>query len=218
MNKYRERKNIFIGLPIYDLRWAYTMVSFGRLLNELGHNWAFATETSCYVDVARNRLVEQMLKEKKAQYILFNDPDTIYSPLDIQYLVDTDKDIISGIYVQKGKEHYPVFGEFKGNEIAYAKNWHKDRIIEVDGIGFGLVLIKRNVFEKRSPPWFSREYKGQEIGEDLYFCKKAKDYGFKIYIHSGVELKHVGYKVWKVDDFEKANPGMGKKNSKIITR
>jgi len=208
---YRKRRNIFVGLPIYSLRWAYTITCFGRLLNELGHNWAFATETTCYVDEARNRLVEAMLKEKIAEYILFNDPDTIYKPLDVQYLVDADKDIISGIYVQKGKEHYPVFGKLVGNKIAYAKNWQKNRIIEVDGIGFGLVLIKRRVFEKIPPPWFHREYKGEIIGEDLYFCRKAKDYGFKIYIHSGVELGHLGHKVWYVEDFEKSNPGMGRK-------
>jgi hypothetical protein len=39
------------------------------------------------------------------------------------------------------------------------------------------MLIRREVFEKLSQPWF--EY-NSELAEDAYICKRARDAGFEI--------------------------------------
>lgn len=68
---------------------------------------------------------------------------------------------------------------------------------EVDTIGMGVMLIKADVFKKMSEPWFETPWRTDArgyIGEDVFFCNKAKSIGYKIYIDHDVskEIGHIG--------------------------
>ncbi|HKU48487.1 MAG TPA: hypothetical protein VJP79_00930 [Nitrososphaera sp.] len=51
------------------------------------------------------------------------------------------------------------------------------------------MLIKREVFEKVTKPWF--EYT-PEVPEDHYFCEKARAAGFEIKVDTAIILDHIG--------------------------
>lgn len=38
------------------------------------------------------------------------------------------------------------------------------------------------------------------MGEDVYFCHRAKQKGFKCWVATGVQLGHVGQKVYTITD------------------
>jgi hypothetical protein len=87
-------------------------------------------------------------------------------------------------------------------------------IEEVGSIGMGVMLIKRNVFEKLTEPWFETPWRTDArgyIGEDIFFCRKAQDAGYKIWIDHDVskEIGHIGtfeFKhdhTWMMRDIEK---------------
>jgi len=75
---------------------------------------------------------------------------------------------------------------------------------EVPVIGDGLMLIKRKVLERISPPWFYEPeipkeeatiFKGKTegtIGCDIVFCREARKNGFKIWAHPAVQYVHIG--------------------------
>jgi hypothetical protein len=52
------------------------------------------------------------------------------------------------------------------------------------------MLIRREVFEKLSQPWF--EY-NSELAEDAYICKRARDAGFEIKVVTSVKLDQMGF-------------------------
>jgi hypothetical protein len=58
------------------------------------------------------------------------------------------------------------------------------------------MLIKREVFEGMSEPWFDMPWQTTRgsMGEDVFFCKKARELGHKIYIDHDVshEIGHIG--------------------------
>ena len=59
------------------------------------------------------------------------------------------------------------------------------------------MLIKADVFKKMSEPWFETPWRTDArgyIGEDVFFCNKAKSIGYKIYIDHNVskEIGHIG--------------------------
>jgi hypothetical protein len=69
--------------------------------------------------------------------------------------------------------------------------------VEVDGVSFGFLSIKQGVFEKMSRPWFDLRYASLETtdfpvlyGEDYSWCLKAKENGFKVWLHPLVRVEH----------------------------
>lgn len=75
---------------------------------------------------------------------------------------------------------------------------------EIGSVGMGVMLIKKRVFAKLSEPWFETPWRHDKrgyIGEDVYFCNKARDAGFKIWIDHDVskEIGHIGTFEFKHD-------------------
>ncbi|HDZ13925.1 MAG TPA: hypothetical protein ENH60_03370 [Pricia sp.] len=59
--------------------------------------------------------------------------------------------------------------------------------------GFGIVLVKYEVFEKLDWPYWKNIFVPGDIemGEDIYFCKKARQAGFDIWCDPKVKCSHI---------------------------
>jgi hypothetical protein len=76
----------------------------------------------------------------------------------------------------------------------------EDKLIDVGYSGFGLMVIKAGVFESIDFPWFEAwclEWENDEgqicrrnINEDLSFCVKAQQAGYKVYVDPTVQVYH----------------------------
>jgi GT2 family glycosyltransferase len=62
-------------------------------------------------------------------------------------------------------------------------------LIEIQGVGMACTLIKRKVLETVQKPYFFPE---PNIGEDLSFCIRAREAGYKIYCDTNLICGHVG--------------------------
>jgi hypothetical protein len=80
----------------------------------------------------------------------------------------------------------------------------KTGLEQVMGVGFGMVLIKKEVFLAAQKPWFWFEQtdKGGTIGEDIYFCAKAFDAGYQTVIDHdlSMHIRHIGTYEYGWDD------------------
>lgn len=70
-------------------------------------------------------------------------------------------------------------------------------IEDVDVLPHGCVLVHRSVYEKIPQPHYLQEYVEElnlEIGEDIYFCRKARDAGFNVWCDHELsrEISHIG--------------------------
>lgn len=68
---------------------------------------------------------------------------------------------------------------------------------DVDVLPHGCVLVHRSVYEKIPQPHYLQEYVEElnlEIGEDIYFCRKARDAGFNVWCDHELsrEISHIG--------------------------
>lgn len=72
-----------------------------------------------------------------------------------------------------------------------------EKPFEVDGVGTGAMLIRREVFETVPDPWFvgnrGNEFIPPGSGEDFNFCIRAKRKGFSVVCDPGPEILH-----WKL--------------------
>lgn len=71
-------------------------------------------------------------------------------------------------------------------------------VVDVDCCGFGFTLIRRTVLEALPPKpvW----YIGTECTEDVAFCVQVQQAGFKLGVHTGVEIDHIVPGVLRVSE------------------
>jgi GT2 family glycosyltransferase len=165
------------------------------------------------LDLNRNRLVQKSL-ELGADAVLFLDADMTFPadliPRLIQDLRETGPAIISGLYFKKTPPFPPVSANkiFSHDEQKMfpveIDSGHPDSadlsdymnlLLECDVVGMGAALIARELLEAISPPWFEYELyqkTGERtVTEDVPFCRKVKQAGFKIYTDLGLECGHI---------------------------
>jgi len=145
-------------------------------------------------------------------YLFFVDDDMIV-PQDIFYrLWRHNKDIVAALAFTRNPPHEPVLyttheGFEKGREYFITnsvKNYPKDKLVRVDAVGFGCVLIKTEVFKKVAKPWFMST---SPTGEDILFCVNAGKAGVKIYSDTSLKIGHIGKpEIITETTFEKYHP------------
>jgi len=64
-------------------------------------------------------------------------------------------------------------------------------VFEIDAAGSAGMLIKKEVLDKIGDPWFAST-DGVFLNEDVMFCTKAKEAGFKIYATADMTMGHLG--------------------------
>jgi GT2 family glycosyltransferase len=109
-------------------------------------------------------------------------------------LIEANKDIV-GAAIKTLPSGDFACGKTNGNNIERARAFKpEDEAVEVDFIGFGMILMKKGVFETVHFPHFSEEKLGtnqNSMGEDFSFCIKAKRAGFKLWVHTKCRVGHI---------------------------
>jgi len=141
----------------------------------------------------RNELVRESLRSG-ATHILFLDDDMQFPMETIVDLFKHDVDIVAANCATKVFPPSPT-ARRDGKEVYTTKE--STGIEEVDRIGCAVMLINTDIFKNIEEPWFAMPQcpkRGTLIGEDVYFCEKAKEAGFKVYIDHDLSkgVYHIG--------------------------
>ena len=168
----------------------YNLKKRGKVEFFVAHNYS--------IDASRNMIAEYAVNHGY-DYILWVDSDTILPKDTLVRLMDWDKDIVSGVYAYKilgGKnvvaKRYKdkVEDTYDDVTIKEIKEKHKSKaLMPVDAIGFGCVLTKTSIFKDIDEPWFVYS---PYMGEDIFFCRKAQEKGFDIWLDPAVCCGHIG--------------------------
>jgi len=142
---------------------------------------------------ARNSLVTQS-QENGCSEILMLDTDQVYPPNTLTKLKAHKKDIC-GVRVHRRYPPFdPVFlrGEIGRYQVIPEDEMFSGELVEVDATGTGCLLFNMAIFDKIQRPWFQFDF-GEHgpIGEDIYFCSKARAAGLNIYVDTSIEVKHL---------------------------
>lgn len=147
--------------------------------------------TGSLVYEARNRLVK-IAKDYKADFILWLDSDMVFVPEILLQLMDEmgkcNADILSGVYFKRTPPFTPAVYVRKDDGLYYAVAEFPEQPFEVDGMGFGCVLMKTDVLNYLDEEPF---YPINGVGEDFAFCQRCKEAGFPLVATSRVMPGHV---------------------------
>ena len=183
------------------LRWERWLV-----VNE-GYLPSYSATKHLYVAENRNNMVAEFLRESNADWLWVLDTDIEFAPDTCARLLAVADPVEAPIVAAAYWQNY--------DEDGRALTWHAatpeglrlfrslpqlDGPIEIGSCGMGCTLIHRSVFERlseahRDDPW---RWFGHDIipgleeraGEDVTFCMRARDAGFRIVGHCGVTVEH----------------------------
>lgn len=206
-----KKPSVTIGTPHNrDLAPEYVM----SLINLLGASVGkidikMKFYQSCLVNVGRNVIGDKL----PTDYLLFIDSDITFPAWSLERLISHNKDIVGGMYFKKLPPHLPLVYSQKGWSHSPIAN-PPSTLFQCDGIGTGFLLIKKTVlkdlYEKKFaakngfPFNFIQKPDGNDIGEDLAFCMRARKKGYKIWCDPSIPLEHIGDSRFGASNYEKS--------------
>ena len=225
-----KRPSIHIAMPCYDSVKIRTMISMVKLVKEFtmaGLKFDLNTMQSPYVAYARNILTARFL-QKGEDYLLFIDSDLEFEPECVLKMLILDKDIICTPYRAKTQDPASIQYTVSMKDPKNVKIL-QGGLVEIQNGPAGMILIKREVFNKLIKDYPEKEIKyhpnsgafpkdlriynfwdcnfkdGIWKGEDIFFCDLAREAGFKVYANISSPLTHhgsFGYKGTYGDKFK----------------
>ena len=203
----KEHKNtgpgLVVGIPTLGrpvpLDWAMAFKSMNPPIN---YNSTIHLVKGKPVDEARQEIAENALKVG-AKYLFFVGDDVVcpgHTLRQLIYRLENNPSIgcVGGVYCAKCDPSFPLV--FRGNGRGAYWDWKIGEFFEVSGLGLDCNLIRVEMLEGMTRPWFKTIDGDQFLDginsceswtEDLYFYKKmADETKYKLYCDGTVICEH----------------------------
>lgn len=202
---------ILIGTPFKDMAASGYIKSLSNMIAftvAQGHEVCYIAEHGGLFN-ARDRICFKAIRDSY-DYMLQIDSDQTFPEDALCRMLDRGLDICTGIYVGGEETHRPVlFTElFKDGPDASAHaskkgliELMKEDLFEVAGCGAGFLLVREHILRLMRihlHEWF-KPYEG--LGEDVSFCQRAREMGFKIYADNSFRVGHIKYIEQTLEDW-----------------
>lgn len=193
--KQEGRVRVMLAVPSRNVWMSQTAMSFAAMVaasvNEIT-NLDLLFNNCVGTGLAMNRI--KMCKdaiEAGCDYILFIDDDMNIPMGTLILLLMRQKDIIGANCARKELPPRPTAKGWDDMCVYTTEESHG--VEKVKSVGTGLMLIKTSVFKDLPQPWFFEDPMAG-MGEDVYFCNKAREHGFDIWIDHNLskDVGHIG--------------------------
>jgi hypothetical protein len=148
---------------------------------------------------ARMQLVREALAAN-ADRVLFVDDDILFSPSDFHTLygaaLERKNDLLAGDYKKRIMGGAHVGAPLEGGADSGS-------LLAMDHVGFGFVLATRACLESMIMAHgdacfeIGRAETGAIVGEDVSFCRKWRAMGGRVWLHTQVNLGHIGPHIFR---------------------
>jgi FkbM family methyltransferase len=192
-------KTILIAVPTNKYIEPETMKAIYDLEVPEGYRTEFQFFYGYQIDQIRNLIAHWA---ENFDYLFSVDSDIVFPKDTLRKMLSHNVPMVSGLYIQRKPGQHILELYRNGSNIPY-NQIRGQGLIEVDGCGFGCVLVNSNVIRGIGYPQFV--YKSaldhrNTLSEDNYFCMKAKERGFKIYADTSILCEHIGNTKFIVDE------------------
>lgn len=178
-----------------------TAMKIAYEVGKKGHEFFCITSGSCLVDRNRNDIFKQAQK-LQCDWLLFIDTDSNFSgDFDVlDYMISLNENIVSGIYHIKEFPFRPAVFNFDHQGRLLQMNYIPQQREYWDVTGAGFFLISKMVMDAFTPEimekWgepFDFIFDGfkKKYHEDVAFCWRSKQLGFKICVDPSIDIIHM---------------------------
>lgn len=209
-----KRPHIFICTPCHsgkvDINYHISLTLATGYLNQHGVNYTLDFNVGMSIDAARSEMASNFLAGEDYTHLLFIDDDMGFAAdLPFRLLVE-NVDIVAVPYRRKIRDI--KYNIRHGVRVKLLPN--RPHMIAVDNIATGMMMVRKNVFQKletkvpeylyndsgaKGRLFFRHDLVEDEMvgglaymGEDYYFCKLARDNGFDVWAYIDEKIAHIG--------------------------
>lgn len=231
-----ERNYVLVATPtagnLVTAGYASTLIAVARAARDVGWDFDNLAFDGADVVMARNYLANYVLADKRLTHVLFLDSDMRVQQAVINRFMGVEKPIVGSIYPRRQVDLSRYAEAIKAGhsepeahalamdfnvKIATKELRVVDGLCEVEGVGFGCVLIKRELLEQMAttgvaPKVPSGALKSQGLGdhhydffstlplegggylsEDYSFCARVRQMeGGAVWAYIGEGVAHLG--------------------------
>lgn len=134
------------------------------------------------------------IRNLQGEWLWILGDDHTFQPDTLLKLLERDVDIVVPACASRIYPFLPVIFWDKEGTLMHT-SWDTvipNSLIEVAGAGTAGMLIKKRVLDALGDPWFEAgKHNAQTIAEDLWFCRRAREAGFKVHLDSSQMIGHI---------------------------
>lgn len=187
---------ILVAVPCFDQLYADFAFSLVALVAYGKATYRVQDCRGSDIVGARNAAAVMAIEEGFT-HLMFIDSDMAFPPDTVERLLAHGKPVVGATYIRRC-EPYNLLG-------LVAEKWEDKPLVEALELPTGCLLINVSALKKVGWPYFAFEYgdnPGERIGEDIWFCRKWRETGGKIYCDAVLtrQLGHIGIKKYTVQD------------------
>lgn len=186
---------LLIGVPTLDYVNADFLKCLARLLMKLKDeniDFDLMVESGTLVYLARERIARKAIDEHYT-HVLWLDSDMVFSDDILEKLMASGKDFVTGIYHARRKGYSSCIFKTIDKDIGVERfeEYPKEQF-EISACGFGCVItsvyLLSNVYLHYNTCFTPLPC----LGEDIAFCKRVTDLGYKLWCEPAVVCGHIG--------------------------
>lgn len=192
MKKKISNVRLAIGIPL-TFPFVYSGFFDSFIAMEKPDQFLYFRESNGPIEKLRNNLVRNA-KHNNCTHIIMMDVDQLYHPLTIPRLLSHKQPVVGALVHRRYPPFDPLMLKGRVNEYETIDKFNDGDLVEVDATGTGCLLIDLRVFDAIPEPWFEFVDNPSGIGivgEDIWFCTKLKQAGYKIFVDTSVPAGHL---------------------------
>jgi len=204
--------DVIIATPGHSMcaEYVQSLMKTVQVLNARKITWTFTNAYSSLVHHARELTATGIsggrnldpsergpLGDASYKKIIWIDSDISWEPEDFMRLYRSTESIVTGVYLLADGSMTTCMSAEHPMGIPTSVVRKMSGIHQIQKTGFGFIAVKYGVFEKIPRPWFTcmpvEVAPGvvDTVSEDISWCMKAQQAGFKIYMDSEVRVGHM---------------------------
>lgn len=193
---------LLLAIPTMDfvpVQFLQSLTALERRLKDDGVNFEECIVPGTLVYMARDKLAGKAINEGFS-HVLWLDSDMVFGPDLLEDLQMCRKQFVSCCYNGRRPGYQScIFKSIDLNNVERFEEYPREPF-EIEGCGFGAVLIDVEILKAVMLNHKTCFTPLPQMGEDLAFCYRARNLGFKIYAEPNVQLGHVGHIVIYPED------------------
>jgi hypothetical protein len=146
---------------------------------------------------ACNQIVHTLLEEPgRGEWLWLIGDDHAFAPDVLERLLAWDVDIVAPLCLRRTPPYHTVIATAPDADgqrhVVQLKHLTSVGLYPVSSVGSAGMLIRKHVFQKLEPPWFVYgKTAPDQMGEDLWFCERAREAGFPVYVDLDTAIGHI---------------------------
>ena len=196
---------LLIGIPTLDYvnsEFMKCLINLVIRLKNDGIQFEVDIESGTLVYMARERIAKKAVNENFT-HVLWLDSDMVFNSDILDDLMFSGKDFVTGIYQARRKGYGSVI--FKSIDLQHVERFEQypTETFEIEGCGFGCVLTATHILKAvllNKETCFTPIL---QYGEDIAFCFRCRELGYKMYCEPSVVCGHIGHITIYPEDHER---------------